>query len=91
MESERMMHPVINDIGVKTQNEFVKEEKRRGKCIVFSTHNISEAEYLCDKIGFIFKGTLLDQGSSSYLIKKYSSRNLTEAFLKALSIGESKL
>jgi len=28
MESERMMHPVINDIGVKTQNEVVKEEKR---------------------------------------------------------------
>lgn len=29
MESERMMHPVINDIGVKTQNEVVKEEKRQ--------------------------------------------------------------
>ncbi|MEO5892666.1 MAG: pitrilysin family protein [Ferruginibacter sp.] len=28
LESERMMHPVINDIGVKTQNEVVKEEKR---------------------------------------------------------------
>ncbi|KGO88014.1 peptidase M16 [Flavobacterium rivuli WB 3.3-2 = DSM 21788] len=29
MESERMMHPVINQIGVDTQNEVVKEEKRR--------------------------------------------------------------
>ncbi len=29
LESERMMHPVINDIGVKTQNEVVKEEKRQ--------------------------------------------------------------
>ena len=28
LESERMYHPVINDIGVKTQNEVVKEEKR---------------------------------------------------------------
>ena len=28
MESERMMHPVINKIGVDTQNEVVKEEKR---------------------------------------------------------------
>lgn len=28
LESERMMHPVINEIGVKTQNEVVKEEKR---------------------------------------------------------------
>ncbi|MEN9489231.1 MAG: hypothetical protein RL494_1496 [Bacteroidota bacterium] len=28
MESERLMHPVINQIGVDTQNEVVKEEKR---------------------------------------------------------------
>jgi zinc protease len=29
LESERMMHPVINEISVKTQNEVVKEEKRQ--------------------------------------------------------------
>ena len=29
LESERMMHPVINDVGVETQNEVVKEEKRQ--------------------------------------------------------------
>jgi len=28
MESERMMHPIINQIGVDTQNEVIKEEKR---------------------------------------------------------------
>ncbi len=29
MEAERMLHPVINQIGVDTQNEVVKEEKRQ--------------------------------------------------------------
>ena len=28
LESERMLHPVIDEVGVKTQNEVVKEEKR---------------------------------------------------------------
>lgn len=28
LESERMLHPVINQVGVTTQNEVVKEEKR---------------------------------------------------------------
>lgn len=28
MESERLLHPIINQIGVDTQNEVVKEEKR---------------------------------------------------------------
>jgi len=30
MESERLLHPVINQIGVDTQKEVVKEEKREG-------------------------------------------------------------
>jgi len=28
MESERMLHPIINQIGVDTQNDVIKEEKR---------------------------------------------------------------
>lgn len=28
MEAERMMHPIINQIGVDTQNEVIKEEKK---------------------------------------------------------------
>ena len=28
LESERMLHPVINQVGVDTQNEVIKEEKR---------------------------------------------------------------
>ena len=28
MESERMLHPIINEVSVETQNEVVKEEKR---------------------------------------------------------------
>jgi hypothetical protein len=28
MEAERMLHPVINQIGVDTQNEVVKKKKR---------------------------------------------------------------
>ena len=28
LESERLMHPVINEVGVKTQKEVIKEEKR---------------------------------------------------------------
>ena len=31
LESERMLHPVINQIGIDTQKEVVKEEKRRGE------------------------------------------------------------
>ena len=31
LESERMLHPIINKIGVDTQNEVIKEEKKVGE------------------------------------------------------------
>ena len=31
LESERMLHPIINKIGVDTQNEVIKEEKKVGR------------------------------------------------------------
>ncbi len=31
LESERMLHPVVSQKGINTQNEVVKEEKRRGE------------------------------------------------------------
>ena len=46
MESERMLHPVIDQLGVDTQNEVVKEEKRQ---------RIDNAAY-----GALFYGTAVD-------------------------------
>ncbi len=46
MESERMLHPVIDQVGVDTQNEVVKEEKRQ---------RIDNAAY-----GALFYGTAVD-------------------------------
>lgn len=46
MESERMLHPVVDQLGVDTQNEVVKEEKRQ---------RIDNAAY-----GALFYGTAVD-------------------------------
>ncbi|HUP57875.1 MAG TPA: ATP-binding cassette domain-containing protein [Bdellovibrionota bacterium] len=63
---------------------FVKREKERGKCILFSTHVMSEAEYLCDEILMLHKGRVLDRGAGPALIQRHGARNLTEAFLSAV-------
>lgn len=48
LESERMLHPVIDEVGVETQNEVVKEEKRQsydrpyGKIIEVIGENLFE-------------------------------------------------
>ena len=45
--------------GVKRFREFVKEQKRRGKTIIFSTHLLSEVEELADRAGIFVGGKLV--------------------------------
>lgn len=65
--------------------ETLRELKSKGKAILFSTHIMSEAEYLCDQIAFIHKGKIVDRGTNQELIAKTESDNLTSAFLKTIS------
>jgi hypothetical protein len=57
MEAERMLHPVINQIGVDTQNEVVKEEKdcvlttNRGNFLAEVKKNILQNTYRWANIG----------------------------------------
>src|SRR5690606_21742785 len=41
----------------------VAELREQGKCIVFSTHIMREAERLCDRIAILHRGRLLAEGT----------------------------
>lgn len=43
--------------------QFIQSRKEAGTCVLFSTHILSEAERLCDRIGVIDQGRLLAVGS----------------------------
>ncbi|MBT3983309.1 MAG: ABC transporter ATP-binding protein [Bacteriovoracaceae bacterium] len=64
--------------------DFLKAEKERGKAIIFSTHILSEVEYLSDRILMIEKGILVKETNHQELLESSNSTNLTEAFYKAL-------
>jgi sodium transport system ATP-binding protein len=64
--------------------EFVRAERDRGKAIVFSTHYLAEAELLCDRIGFLFGGRLLREGTPTSLRAEYGVTTLEEAFLRVV-------
>jgi zinc protease len=50
LESERMLHPKIDEIGVKTQNEVVKEEKR------LRVDNAPYGKFADNIFGHLFEG-----------------------------------
>jgi sodium transport system ATP-binding protein len=64
--------------------DFLKEEKEKGKAIIFSTHILSEVEYISDSILMIEKGKLVKETTYQELIKNSTSDNLTDAFYHIL-------
>jgi ABC-type multidrug transport system ATPase subunit len=61
--------------------EFIDAARARGTCVLFSTHVLSEAERLCDRIGIIHRGTLLASGTLDELSKLTGKEWLEDIFL----------
>jgi len=66
---------------------LVEEARRQGKCVILSTHNMAEAEKLCDRVGIIHRGRLLDCRPKPEILAGTSSGRMEEAFLKL--VGEA--
>ncbi len=60
---------------------FIRECREHGKTVIFSTHVMSEAEKLCDTIGIIHDGKLLEEGTLAELREKHSRHDLEEIFV----------
>lgn len=67
--------------------ELLLEFKREGKSIVFSTHVLQLAEMVCDRIGLIYRGKLIAEGTIDELKERAHEENLEDVFLK---LTESK-
>jgi sodium transport system ATP-binding protein len=69
--------------------ELIQEERQRGKAVIFSTHYLTEAELLCDRIGFLHQGSLLAEGTPAELRSRQQAASLEEAFLSLATTKES--
>lgn len=67
---------------------FIRDAKSRGHSIIFSTHYMTEAEFLCDRVALIHQGSLFATGTQEELIQTTSADNLQDAFLELVSDGE---
>ena len=65
---------------IEMQN-IVRELRNEGKAIVFSTHIMSEAEKLCDRIGIIHHGRLHALGTLEHLRAETGCRYLEDIFV----------
>lgn len=59
---------------------FMKEQKERGRTVLYSTHYLEEAQILCDRIYMIRDGKTIAQGTPDSLIEQTGTGSLRAAF-----------
>lgn len=59
--------------------DLIRREVERGLTVVFTTHNLEEADYLCDRIAVIDSGRILALDTVENLKKLYGGKKTVEA------------
>jgi sodium transport system ATP-binding protein len=66
----------------------VAELRQEGKCIIFSTHIMREAEKLCDRVAIMHRGHILAEGTLEQLREEHRENDLEEIFFQLISRHE---
>lgn len=53
-------------------HQLIWQEKQRGTAIFLTTHNMAEAQKLCDRLALLFEGKLVEYGKPADICSKYN-------------------
>jgi sodium transport system ATP-binding protein len=70
----------LDPIVSRTVEEAVQSLARAGKCVLFSTHLLSQAEEICSRLGLIAHGRVVAEGSVPELCALAGADSLRQAF-----------
>lgn len=70
----------LDIISSKTILDFIKDEKKNNKCILYSTHYMEEAENICDRVVLVHHGEVICEGTPKTIMKDTKTTNLRDAF-----------
>jgi sodium transport system ATP-binding protein len=74
------LDPVVS----RTVEQAVRGLADAGKCVVFSTHMLWQAEEICDRVAVMAGGRVLGVGTAEELRHRTGSKDLREAFFKMI-------
>ena len=72
----------LDPIVSRTVEDAVRSLAAAGKCVLFSTHLLAQAEDICSRIGVIGGGRVLGKGTIPELCAATGTSNLRQAFFK---------
>lgn len=74
----------LDVMSARQVRNLISDSRRQGKCVIVSTHILSEAERLCDRLVLIDGGKVVAQGTPRSLCERAGRANLEDAFLTLL-------
>jgi sodium transport system ATP-binding protein len=80
----------LDIISSKTILDFIRQAKKEGKCILFSTHYLTEAELLCDRVAIIHRGKILECDTLVALKAKTGQERLVDLFFHLINQYENR-
>ena len=66
----------------KEIHNILLEQKKKGTTIFLTTHNMFEAECLCDYVALLSKGDIIEYGKPADICRKYNHLNKLHITLK---------
>lgn len=72
----------LDIVTARNVTDYLKLLRDKGKTVIISTHIMTEAEKLCDRIGIIINGILVLEGTLSEIIEETNTSNLEDAFFE---------
>lgn len=66
----------------------VEQLRDQGKCIIFSSHIMSEVQRLCDRVAIMNRGRILAEGTIDDLTEQYEESDVEELFYQLISVSE---
>ena len=70
--------------------KLVRKLGDEGGTVIYSTHNLAEAQQVCDRIIIIHNGTIRAQGTPNALLEETQTSDLEEAYV-ALTDDDSRV
>ncbi len=70
----------LDILSADTIIHFMKGQKERGKTVLYSTHYLEEAQFLCDRVYMICSGKIVAHGTPEALMEQTGTENLRDAF-----------
>ena len=72
----------LDIITARNVTDYLKLLRDEGKTVIISTHIMTEAEKLCDRIGIIISGVLAMEGTLAEILERTSTKELEDAFFE---------